>query len=318
MWRFMLRRMTFIPITAFGISAIVFFMLRIFPEITGDPAVILCGQNCSPESYDRIREALGLDRPIYIQYLSWMGDIFRGNLGTTYFGGQDVLSEVVRRFPVSFEIMFLTLIFSGTFGITFGIIAAVMRNTPLDYAVRTFAVFGQSIPDFFLLVLLIVIPSILWRYSPPIGGYVAPWDDPWTNFRMFVPPTLLLSVGGAAGLMRLVRSTMLEVLRSDYVRTASAKGLHPRTVIIRHAFRNTLAPTITVLTFLLTTAFTGALILEIVMGIDGIGAFFFRSVVTRDLPVVQFLVLYSALIVILLNLLQDVTYAFIDPRVRFR
>ena len=213
--------------------------------------------------------------------------------------------------------MLLTLVFSGTIGITFGILSAVMRNTPIDYGVRFLAVFGQSLPDFFLLVLLIVIPSILWNYSAPIGGYVAPWDDFWTNMRMFVPPTLILSIGGAAGLMRLTRSTMLEVLRSDYVRTAQAKGLHPRAVILRHAFRNTLAPTITVLTFVLATAFGGALILEVVMGIDGLGAFFFRSVFTRDLPVVQFTVLYTAMIVVFINLLQDVAYAYIDPRVRF-
>ena len=317
MWRFIVRRLVFIPVTGFGISAFVFFLLRIVPDITGDPVLILCGQNCTDEAYAGISEALGLDKPILVQYFTWMRDVLTGNLGTTYYGGQDVLDEVVRRLPISGEIMILTLFFGGTIGISFGIISAVMRNTPVDYAVRVFAVFGQSIPDFFLLVLLIVIPSILWRYSPPIGGYVAPWDDFWTNFRMFVPPTLLLAIGGAAGLMRLVRSTMLEVLRSDYVRTASAKGLHPRTVIVRHAFRNTLAPVITVLTFTLATAFSGALILEIVMGIDGLGAFFFRSVLTRDLPVVQFTVLYTALIVVLLNLLQDITYAYIDPRVRY-
>jgi peptide/nickel transport system permease protein len=214
--------------------------------------------------------------------------------------------------------MFLTLFFGGTIGVTFGILSAVMRNTPLDYIVRVLAVFGQSIPDFFLLVLLIVIPSILWNYAAPVGGYVSIFDDPWTNIRMFVPPTLILSIGGAAGLMRLVRSTMLEVLRSDYVRTATAKGLHPQAVIIRHAFRNTLAPIITVLTFTLATAFSGSVILERIMSIDGLGNFFFQSVISRDLPVVQFTVLYTAIIVVMLNLLQDLSYAYIDPRVRFR
>jgi peptide/nickel transport system permease protein len=315
MWRFAVRRLLFIPIIALTISAFTFILLRVVP---GDPATILCGSQCTEVERNLVKEALGLDRPLIVQYLDWMGDVLTGDLGTTYYGGQDVLDEVVRRLPISFEIMFLTLLFGGTIGVTFGILSAVMRNTPLDYGVRLLAVFGQSIPDFFLLVLLIVIPSILWNYAAPVGGYVAPWDDLWTNFRMFVPPTLILSVGGAAGLMRLVRSTMLEVLHSDYVRTAKAKGLHPRTVIIRHAFRNTLAPTITVLTFTLATAFSGTIILEFVMSIDGLGAFFFRSVIARDLPVVQFTVLYTALIVVFLNLLQDLSYAYIDPRVRFR
>ncbi len=315
MWRFALRRLAFVPLIAIAIGAVTFFLLRILP---GDPATVLCGPQCTEEHREEIRQALGLDRPLVEQYFDWMKDVATGNLGTSLYGGRDVLDEVVRRLPVSFEIMVMTLLFSGTLGITFGILSAVMRNSPLDYGVRTFAVFGQSIPDFFLLTLLIVIPSILWTYAPPAGGYVAFFDDPWTNLRMFVPPTLILSVGHATGLMRLVRSTMLEVLRSDYVRTATAKGLHPRTVILRHAFRNTLAPVLTVLTFTIATAFSGSVILERVMSIQGLGNFFFQSVYARDLPVVQFIVLYTAMIVVLLNLLQDLSYAYIDPRVRFR
>jgi len=315
MWRFALRRLAFVPLIAIVIGALTFFLLRILP---GDPATVLCGQQCTEERRDEIEKALGLDRPVHEQYVEWMKDVATGNLGTSLYGGRNVLDEVVRRLPVSFEIMIMTLLFSGTIGITFGILSAVLRNSAVDYGVRAFAVFGQSIPDFFLLTLLIVIPSILWRYAPPAGGYVAFFDDPWTNLRMFVPPTLILSVGHAAGLMRLVRSTMLEVLRSDYVRTAQAKGLHPTVVILRHAFRNTLAPILTVLTFTIATAFSGSVILERVMGIQGIGNFFFQSVYVRDLPVVQFTVLYTAMIVVLLNLLQDISYAFIDPRVRYR
>lgn len=315
MWRFALRRLAFVPLIAFAIGAFTFFLLRIIP---GDPATVLCGPQCTEERRTEIKHALGLDRPLHEQYTTWMKDVVTGNLGTSLYGGRNVLEEVKRRLPVSFEIMILTLLFGGTLGITFGILSAVMRNTPVDYGVRTFAVFGQSIPEFFLLTLLIVIPSMLWRYAAPAGGYVAFFDDPWTNLRMFVPPTLVLSVGHAAGLMRLVRSSMLEVLRSDYVRTAHAKGLHPRVVILRHAFRTTLAPILTVLTFTIATAFSGSIILERVMGIQGLGNFFFQSVYTRDLPVVQFTVLYTALIVVMINLLQDVSYAYIDPRIRYR
>jgi peptide/nickel transport system permease protein len=315
MWRFVLRRLAFIPIIAMAIGALTFFLLRVVP---GDPATILCGSECTEERRDTIEKTLNLDRPLVVQYAEWMKDVATGNLGTSIYGGTDVLDEVQRRLPVSFEIMIMTLLFSGTIGIAFGILSAVMRNTPVDYGARLFAVFGQSIPDFFLLTLLIVIPSILWNYAAPVGGYVSFADDPWTNLRMFVPPTLVLSVGHAAGLMRLVRSTMLEVLRSDYVRTAMAKGLHPRTVVLRHAFRNTLTPVLTVLSFTIATAFSGSIILERVMGIQGLGNFFFEAVYRRDLPVVQFTVLYTALIVVLLNLLQDLSYAYVDPRVRYR
>jgi peptide/nickel transport system permease protein len=314
MWRFALRRLAFVPIIAVSIGAITFFLLRVLP---GDPATILCGSQCTEEQRQKIEHALHLDQPVIVQYGDWMKDVVTGNLGTSIYGGTDVLSEVTRRLPVSFEIMALTLLFSGIIGVSFGILSAVMRNSPMDYSVRLFAVFGQSIPEFFLLTLLIVIPSILWNYAPPAGGYVSFVDDPWTNMRMFVPPTLILSVGHATGLMRLVRGTMLEVLRSDYVRTAMAKGLHPRTVVLRHAFRNTLAPVITVLSFTIATAFSGSIILERVMGIQGLGNFFFQAVYTRDLPVVQFTVLYTAMIVVMLNLLQDLSYAFVDPRVRF-
>jgi peptide/nickel transport system permease protein len=313
-WRFVVRRLVFIPIIALTISALTFFLLRVLP---GDVATILCGQGCTPEQKGAIEAELGLDDPIPVQYVNWLQDVITGNLGTSFYGGQDVMDEVTRRMPISIEIMVLTLLFSGTLGITFGVLSAVMRNSPLDYGARVFAVFGQSIPDFFLLVLLIIIPSMLWRYAAPIGGYVYPWEDPWTNFRMFVPPTLILSIGGAVGIMRIVRSTMLEVLRSDYVRTARAKGLHPKVVIMRHAFRNTLAPVITLLTFTMTIAFSGSIILERAMNLDGLGSYFFTATFQRDLPVVQFTVMYTTLIVVIFNLIQDISYAYVDPRVRY-
>jgi peptide/nickel transport system permease protein len=330
MWRFIVRRLVFVPVIAFFIGTLTFLLLRVLP---GDLATASCTQSCTKEILEERRAALGLNREIFFvtgtsdapflefhsddQYTEWVQDVVTGDMGRSLFGGQDVLEEITRRLPASFEIMFLTLLFSGIIGITFGILSAVMRNSPLDYAVRTFAVFGQSIPDFFLLTLLVVIPSMLWQYAAPAGGYVSFFDDPWTNLRLFVPPTLILSVGNAVGLMRLVRSTMLEVLRSDYVRTARAKGLNSRAVVVRHAFRNTLPPVITVLSFTIATAFSGSIILERVMNIDGLGNYFFFSVLIRDLPVVQFTVLYTALIVVMLNLLQDISYAYLDPRVRY-
>jgi peptide/nickel transport system permease protein len=188
----------------------------------------------------------------------------------------------------------------------------------VDYSVRLFAVIGQSIPEFFLLILLIIIPSILFNYAPPVGGFVSPLKDPVHNLRLFGPPSLVLGLAGSAGIMRLTRATMLEVLRSDYVRTARAKGLRGRSVIINHAFRNTVAPLVTVIGIAFTTIFGGSVIAEQVLSIDGLGRFLFLSVLSRDFPVVQFLVLYTATVVILVNLIVDLSYAWIDPRIRYR
>ncbi|MDZ4278027.1 MAG: ABC transporter permease [Dehalococcoidia bacterium] len=316
MWRYALRRLAFLPLIIVVVSIITFVLLRVLPQ--QDPAILMAGQNATPEQIELIHEELGLDEPITVQYFDWMTDVLQGDLGETYFGNRSILDEVQRRFPASAELILLSLAISIVVGVGFGVISAVARNSPLDYVVRLFAVFGQSIPDFFLLILLIVIPSIVWNYAAPIGGYVALWEDPVRNLRMYGPPSLVLGIGGAAGIMRLQRTTMLEVLRSDFVRTARAKGLAGRAVILNHAFRNTLAPLVTTVGTSFTLVFAGSVIAERVMSIDGLGVFFLESVIRRDFPVVQFLVLYTAAVVVVVNLLVDLSYAYIDPRVRYR
>ena len=316
MWRYALRRIAFLPVIMFVVSVITFVLLRVLPD--QDPAVLMAGQNATPQQVQAIHELLGLDKPIVVQYIDWMSDVWRGDLGETYFGRRDIGAEVLRRFPASAELVLLSLIVSVIVGVSFGVLSAVMRNSSLDYIVRLSAVFGQSVPDFFLLILLIIIPSIIWNYAAPIGGYVAPWDDPLRNIRIYVPPSLILGIGGAAGIMRLQRTTMLEVLGSDYVRTARAKGLGAWNVIIGHAMRNTLAPLVTVIGTSFTVIFAGSVIAERVMSIDGLGVFFLDSAIQRDFPVVQFLVLYTATVVIVVNLIVDLSYAIIDPRVKYR
>ncbi len=315
MWRYTLRRLSFLPLIIVAVSIITFILLRVLP---GDPAAIMAGQNASPEQIQTIRDDLGLEKPIVVQFFNWVGDLAQGDLGHTYYGNRDILDEVVRRFPASAELILLSLAISVVVGTSFGILSAVLRNSSMDYTVRLFAVLGQSIPEFFLLILLIILPSIVWNYAAPIGGYVSILDDPWRNLRMYVPPSLILGIGGAAGIMRLQRTMMLEVLRSDYVRTARAKGLTTWTVIVSHAFRNTLAPLVTVIGTSFTLIFGGSVIAERIMSIDGLGVFFLQSVQLRDFPVVQFLVLYTAAVVIVANLIVDLSYAFIDPRVRYR
>ena len=299
-----------------AVSMITFLLLRVLPG--QDPAVLMAGQNARPEDVQKIHEDLGLDRPIAVQYIDWMTGVLRGDPGRTYFGQRDILDEVERRLPHSAELVLVSLCVSFLMGVTFGVISAMKRNTPIDYTVRLFAVLGQSVPDFFLLLLLIIIPWTFWNYSAPIGGSRAVWDDPMHNIRMYFPPAAILGIGGAAGIMRLQRTTMLEVLRSDYVRTARAKGLNTWGVIVQHAFRNTLTPLVTVLGTSFTLGFAGSVVAETVMGIDGVGVFFVQSAIQRDFPVIQFLVLYTAVIVVLVNLIVDLSYAYIDPRVKYR
>jgi peptide/nickel transport system permease protein len=315
MRRYALRRIAYLPIIAVVVSAITFFTLRL--PWAGDPVTYLSTQSTTVEQQAAMKKDLGLDRPILEQYVTWLGDIARGDMGRTFRGKQPVWDQIRQRLPVSFEIVFLSIIFSTFFGVTFGIISAVKQDSWVDYFFRVLAVFGQSIPEFFLLILLIVLPSIWWNYSPPVGGHISFFEDPWENVRLYVPPTLLLGVGGAAGMMRLTRSTLLEVFRQDYIRTARAKGLGGRPVVLTHAMRNALIPIVTLTGAHVTALFFGALIFEQIFSINGIGQFLFASVQARDFPVVQFLVLYTAFVVITIHLVVDLSYAFIDPRVKY-
>jgi peptide/nickel transport system permease protein len=191
------------------------------------------------------------------------------------------------------------------------------RNSPIDYFVRFFAVLGASVPEFFLLTLMITIPLYLWQYSMPVGGYVPIYEDPYNNLRLMLPAALIIGIGGSAGLMRLTRTTMLEVLRSDYIRTAHSKGLRTRTVIVAHGLRNAGTPIVTAVGTAFVAVFGGSVIVETVLSIQGLGQWFFMSALIRDLPVVQFLTLYTAFVVVLVNLAVDLSYGYIDPRVRY-
>ncbi len=315
MRQYALRRLMYLPLIIAVVSCLTFFTLRL--PISRDPVAYHSTQSTTVEQQEEIRRQFGLDKPVMEQFATWVGQVLRGDLGKTFRGNQPVWPEVQRRLPITFEILGLALAFSTIIGVSFGVLSAVKQNTVVDYAARVFAVFGQSIPEFFLLVLLIVLPSIWWNYSPPVGGHVSLFDDPWENLRLYVPPALVLGLGGAAAMMRLTRSTMLEVLRQDYIRTARAKGLANHRVVFTHALRNSLIPIVTLLGSQVTILFFGSVIFELIFSINGIGQFFFVSVTTLDFPVIQFLVLYSAVVVVLLHLLVDLSYAFIDPRVRY-
>ena len=226
-------------------------------------------------------------------------------------------TEILDRLPITLEILVLTLFFTAVLGISFGVISAFFQNSPLDYLVRVTSVFGLSLPGWWLGIMILLVPSIWWNYSPPIG-FVPIQEDISANLRQFVPPALVLAAASSAVLMRLTRAVLLDVLRQDYVRTARSKGLRESTVIMRHAVKNAMIPIITVLGGQMAILFGGAVIIEQVFSLEGLGRYMYVSIVQRDFPVVQVLALYTAVVVVVMNLLVDISYAWFDPRVRYR
>jgi len=311
---YILRRLFLNAVVLALISVGVFWLLRLGP---GDIAQVALGQGASQEQVGAMREHLGLNEPIYLQYFRWMGQLFRGDLGTSAITGTPVGSELTSRLPVTAELLIITLLVTVAIGIPAGVVSALYRNSPIDYAVRVAATVGLSVPVFWVATLVILLPNQWWGYSPPLGRTVGFFDDPLGNLRQFVPPAVILGTAAASGIMRLTRSALLEVLRQDYIRTARSKGLRERMVIWRHALRNSLVPVVTVLGLQVAGLLGGAVITEQIFSLRGLGNYFYQSIVIKDFPVVQTMALYVALAVVLMNLVVDITYAWLNPRIRY-
>lgn len=296
------------------LSVAVFILLRLAPG--ADPARLKCGLNCTEERYQALRAEMGLDDPYIVQYAEWGKQIVTGSLGNDW-NGYPVRSELQKRFPVTTELLIITFLTTVALGIPLGIFSAIFRNNPADYGARFIAVLGLAVPNFWFATLVILIPMQLWNYAPPLIGYVPFFDSPWDNLRQFVPPAVVMGAVSSAGVLRLTRSSMLEVMRQDYIRTAQSKGLRERVVIGRHALKNSLIPVVTVLGLQLATLFGGAVIIERVFNLPGIGNYYFEALFEKDFQVVQSLTLYTGIIVVTMNLLVDVLYAWFDPRIRY-
>lgn len=290
-----------------------FLLLRIAP---GDPAQLRC-PFCEQEQLDAIREELGLNDPYYVQYFHWMGDVLTGDLGTSTFNQQPVMDALKQRLPVTLELLVITILVTLVLGIPFGIISAIYRNSPADFGVRIGAVLGLAVPNFWVATLVLLIPLELWGYAPPLGRTVDFFDNPWENMRQFVPPAIVLGLASAAGIMRLTRSSLLEVLRTDYIRTARSKGLREPLVIGRHALKNSLIPVVTVVGLQISGLLGGTVIIEQIFALPGLGQYVLQSLIVKDFPVVQSMTLYVGVIVVLMNLLVDISYAWLDPRIRY-
>jgi peptide/nickel transport system permease protein len=314
MQAYVIRRASFLIPVLLAVSIAVFFALRFMP---GDITVILLGPDASPQQVAELRADLGLDKPIPVQYVKWMGNVLQGDLGRSYVLGNKVGAEIMDRAPITLEILALTLLFTAVLGITLGVVSALFRDSPVDYLVRVTSVFGLSVPGWWVGIMILLLPAIWWNYSPPLG-YVPIQDNLWENLRQFLPPALTLAAAASAVLMRLTRTVLLDVLRQDYIRTARAKGLRQNVIIVRHAMKNAMIPVITVLGGQMVVLFGGAVIIEQVFSLEGLGRYMFTSIAQRDFPVVQVLALYTAVVVVVLNLLVDISYAWFDPRVRYQ
>jgi peptide/nickel transport system permease protein len=300
--------------TVWLISVAVFVLLRISP---GDPVLSVQGANATPEQLESLRREVGLDRPIHRQYVDWLGRVVRGDLGTSIITRVDVTKEFRQRLPVSFQLMAMTMVWVVTAGVIFGIVSARFRNSLLDYGVRLFAILGLSVPGFWVATLVLLVPAQLWGYAPPLGNEIGLFEDPWDNMRQFLPASLVLALGPTASIMRLTRSALLEVLRQDYIRTARAKGLAEKAVVFRHGLRNSLIPVVTLLGLMVANLLGGAVIIEQIFNLQGLGSYVFTALRAKDFPVAQTLVLYTATCVVVMTLVVDLAYAFMDPRIRY-
>jgi peptide/nickel transport system permease protein len=318
MRNYILRRLlVLIPIMV-GVSFITFAMFRLIP---GDAAVLRCQLGCTPEVVQALRHETGLDRPWYRQYGDWLWDIVRhGDLGHSLTESRlPVTTELDRRLPITGELLVMTIVMALLLGIPPGIISAIRPGTPLDWLARVGSVLWLSVPSFWLGILVIAFGVRWFDWTPPqFGqGYVPFMDDPWVNMQQFFFPSLVLALAIAAAIMRLTRSSLLEVLRNDYIRTAWAKGLRERTVVLRHALKNALIPVLTIVGLQVGALIGGAVIIESVFNLNGVGKYVLEAILRRDFFVVQSVVLLFAAVYVTANLVVDVLYGWLDPRIRY-
>lgn len=308
----MRRLILLLPVIAI-VGTIVFVLIHLTP---GDPAAVMLGPDATPEQIERLRERLGLNEPLYLQYLNWFAGAIRLDFGDSIFLGQPVTEALLDRAQPTLLLTLYALTIQVLIGVPAGVIAAVKHNSPIDRVLMVLSISGAAIPSFFLGIMLILFFAVRLNWLPS-GGFVSIFDNPIEHGKRMILPAFALGFTSAGLLARLVRSSMLDVLREDYIRTAMAKGLPQRVMVIRHALRNALIPAITVIGYSLGGLLGGAVVTETVFTIPGMGRMVVQSVARRDFPVIQGAILLIAAFYVLANLLVDVLYVYIDPRVRY-
>ncbi len=315
---YILKRLLLIVPTLLGAASLVFVIMRVIP---GDVALLILGGDAGghidQKQLTAMRQQLGLDQPLIVQFGTWLWGVVRLDFGNSLWTGQAVTHELLIRLPLSLELALFATMVSVIIAIPLGMLAAVRQDTWVDYVVRVVSIGGLAIPGFWVGILTILALVIYFGWGPPLE-FTPPWVDPWANFSMMIWPVLTVGYRFSAVTTRMTRSTVLEVLREDYIRTAWAKGLRERSVVIRHALKNAMLPVITLIGTEFAFLIGGLVVTETVFTLNGVGRFVVDAVAHRDYPVVQALVFLIAFGFVVVNLLVDLTYAWFDPRIHYR
>jgi peptide/nickel transport system permease protein len=323
MQNYLIRRMLLIIPTIIIVTIIVFLVVRFVPGDVIDLMVTemsQIGETRAAEEIDEewVRHKLGLDVPIHVQYVRWIGGILtRGDLGTSLWTQRPLALELQKRIPVTFELSLMALIISILIAIPVGVYSAIRQDTAGDYVGRTIAIAGLSIPNFWLGTIIFVLPAIWWGWSPPVE-YIPLVKDPLGNLGQFIIPAIIMGTATAAGLMRMTRTMMLEVLRNDYIRTAWSKGLKERVIVLRHALKNASLPLITMLGARIPGLLSGAIIMEQIFCLPGMGRLMIDAINNRDYPVISGVNLIMASLTLICIVITDISYAWVDPRIRYK
>jgi peptide/nickel transport system permease protein len=313
MQQYVIKRLFLMIPSLFLVTFIVFSLARLIP---GDVVDMMFEDQAYAKDLNDMRHKLGIDKPIHIQYVQWLFHVARGDLGVSLWTKEPVLDEILRRLPVSMELGLMAIGCALLMAVPIGVLAATRQDTIQDYTARSLAIGGLSIPGFWLGTLVVVVPSIWWGWTPPIQ-YVPFREQPWHHLGQFLLPAVILGFASAASVMRLTRAQMLEVLRQDYVRTAWAKGLRERLVVLKHALKNAIIPVVTIIGLQVANVAGGTVIMEQIFGLPGMGRFLLEAIIQRDYPVIQGVNLTLATIIIVMNLMTDLVYGFLDPRIRY-
>jgi peptide/nickel transport system permease protein len=321
---YILKRLAQMLPTIVLITLVVFAMMQAIP---GDPIITLLGDAYDEDAAARLREQYGLNKPVYMQYLLWFGKLVQGDWGTSILNGRSVLGDVLMRLPITIELVILAMLVALLIAVPAGLFASIRHNTWTDYTAMSTALVGISIPDFFLGVLLLLafsiglnglLPSSGWVYLPGTCPTVVCKEGVWGNLQHAVMPAIALGVGRAAILTRLLRASMLEIIRTEYVTTARAKGLTEKVIILKHAMKNALIPTVTIMGLQVGFLIGGAIVVETVFAIPGLGTYGINAIIARDYQQVQGFILLVAICFVVINFVVDLMYSFLDPRIRYR
>lgn len=314
MIHFILKRIFYFVPTLLLVALMIFFLIHLIP---GDPVVVMLGGDANPQTVKQMRQEMGLDKPLPVQFAYWMGSVLKGDFGVSIQTHRPVMQSIMERFPVTLSLTTLALIFSVLLAVPSGVLAAIHQNTRKDYLFMLGTILGVSIPGFWLGLIALLVFSVHLKWFPTIG-FVPWWVDFWNGLRYLILPSITLGLFMAAVVARMTRSSMLEVMRLEYITHARAKGLVEWKVIIKHALKNAFGPTLTTIGIQYGALLGGAVVTESVFSLPGLGQYVVVSIYGRDYPVVQGCILFMALVYVVINLLVDLLYAYFDPRVEYQ